>query len=175
MQDKQFFNVQTAIELLKSPLYSNKYVVTFAGHGSKIAGLFNSSIGLMANSVTMPTPTYEVKQQYIGGINISIPNRYELGQLDMTLYNTGKEYHMIQKWGEAMYNQKTGSFAYVNDVLANIQIMQYDKAANRVISHIFSGCTLYSYGGIQLTYEESTSIETFNVTIQYRGYTVTKH
>ena len=171
---KTYFKIDTALDLLKTPLFSNRYVVTFSGAGSKTTGLFDSTIGLMANSVSMPSFTYNVKQQYVGGININIPNSFEQGQLDITLYNTGKEYYSIQKWGELHYDQNKKTYSYVNDILVNIQIMQYDRSINEVLKHIFSGCTLYTFGGVQLSYEESSAIETFNLTVQFRGYTLTK-
>ena len=151
-------------ELLKSPLFANKYVGTFTPE--PIFG----NVGYMMNSLTLPTFTYNTRQQYIGGIKTPITTMYEQGTIDLTIYNTGSEYHNIYRWGEMHYNQHTRSYGYMEDLYAELTIYEYDRSANNIIAHLFHKCSLYTYGAIQLTYEEANQVETFQVALHFRNY-----
>lgn len=167
-----YLNIDVAKQLLASPLFANRYIVTISGSGSAVTSVFNEKIGLMANTVSLPTFSYNAKQQYIGGININVPNMFEQGNIDITFYNTGKEYAAFKKWAEYHYNQSTRAYGYVNDILANVQIIEFDRKGDKILVHTFNGCTLYTYGGIQLAYEEASQVEVFNVSLYYRAYEV---
>lgn len=165
-----WLDIDNIKDLIKSPLFGNRYVAVFSGNDV----FSNKNFGYMVNNITLPTYVYNAKQQYIGGINTIVVNMFEQGQLDMTVYNTGDEYNTIYKWGEKHYNQKTRCYGYMNDIYAELRIYEYDRASNIVLTHIFEKCNLYTYGGLQLTYEESTQIETFQVSLQYRSYRLEK-
>ena len=167
---EKYFNIDNAKVALQNPLFSNRYIVFFSGAGDSSRGIFDENSGILVNSVSIPTYTYNAKLQYVGGVNVVVPNLYEQGQLDITIYNTNNTYKTFQKWSNMHYNQRTRKYGYVNDYIANIKIIEFDKAANSILTHIYEGCTLYTYGGIQLTYEESSAIETFKESIQFRGY-----
>ena len=167
---KKYLNIDQAKVALKSPLFGNRYIVFFSGAGNTSRSIFSEDYGRVASSVSMPTYTYNATLQYVGGVNIVVPNIHEQGQLDMTVYNTGDTYKTIQKWANLHYNPKKKTYGYVNDYLVNIKILELNRTAGVILTHIFTGCTIYTYGGIQLTYEESTAIEVFNLSLQYRGY-----
>lgn len=169
---KRYFDIEHAKQVLKSPLFGNRYIVSFAGVGSLTQGLFDKNIGFLVNTISMPTVNFNMKVHYVGGINVSIPTVIEQGQLDFTMYNTGNEYNTIKKWCDCVYNPKTRSYGYINDTLISVNIMEFDKAANKILTHKFDGCSLFQFGGTQLTYEESTTVETFQLSLHYRGYTV---
>ena len=169
---KYWFNIDTAKEILKNPLFGNRYIVSFAGEGSKVSSLFTPRLGFLVNTISMPTVNYNPKLHYVGGVNVVVPTLLEQGQLDFTMYNTGREYDTIKKWCDAIYNPRTRAYSYINDVLASVKIMEFDKSANMIVTHTFNGCSLYQFGGLQLNYEESTAIETFQVSVHYRSYTV---
>ena len=156
--------------MLSSPLFSNKYLGLFTKTYS--TQQFPINFGYMINSITLPTFSYNAKQQYIGGVEIPVVNLFQQGQLDMTLYNTGKEYESVYKWGEEHYNQWTKTYGYLNDIYATFRIFEYDRTGKKVIAHTFDRCTLYTYGGLQLNYEDSNQIETFQLAIQYQEHNV---
>lgn len=167
---KEYFSVEKAKLALSSPLFKNRYIVFFGTQGSKTVGLFDMDMGLMTNTLSMPTFSINAKQQYIGGINVVIPNMWEQGQLDMTLYNTGWELRQFEQWQGLHYNQATRSYGYVNDICISVKVMEFDRASNVVLTHNFTGCTLYQLGGQQLAYDDATEVQTFNVSLQFRGY-----
>lgn len=167
---EKFMSIDQAKTALKNPLFANRYIVFFAGAGNSSRNIFGDEFGRYVNSVSLPTQTYNSTQQYIGGVNISIPNIYEQGQIDMTMYNLGDNYRLIQKWSNLHYNARTRTYGYVNDYIVNVKILELDRAAGIILTHIFNGCTIYTYGGIQLTYEEATAVEVFNLSLMYRGY-----
>ena len=169
---KYWFAIETGKDMLKNPLFGNRYIVSFVGEGSKVKDTFPSGLGFLVNTMSLPTVNYNPKLQYIGGINVVIPTILEQGQLDFTMYNTGREYSTIKNWCDTIYNPKTRAYSYINDVLASIKVMEFYKSANMIVTHTFSGCSLYQFGGLQLTYEESTAIETFQVSVHYRSYSV---
>lgn len=167
---QKFMDIEQAKVALKNPLFGNRYIVFFSGAGSASRNLFSDEYGRFASTISMPTYTYNATLQYVGGVNIVIPNIHEQGQIDMTIYNTGDTYRTIQKWANLHYNPKKKTYGYVNDYLVNMKILELDRASGVILTHIFSGCTIYTYGGIQLTYEEATTVEVFNLSLQYRGY-----
>lgn len=156
--------------MLSSPLFSNKYLGLFTKTYS--TNPFPTNFGYMINSLTLPTFSYNAVQQYIGGVEIPVVNLFQQGQLDMTLYNTGKEYESVYKWGEEHYNQYSKAYGYLNDIYATFKIFEYDRTGNKVITHTFDRCTLYTYGGLQLSYEDSSQVETFQLSIQYQEHSV---
>ena len=169
---EQYFNIDQARVLLKNPVFSNKYIVFFSGAGEKSRLLFNENFGKLVNTVSMPTQTFNGKLQYMGGISIVIPNAYEQGQLDMTMYNIGDNYKIIKQWSELHYNQARRFYGYVNDYVANIKILEFDHQTHKILEHQFEGCTLYTWGGINLSYEEASQFEQIQVSIQYRAHSV---
>lgn len=158
--------------ILTGLLLGNKYLVSFNPVGSKVQNVFQKNIGLLANSVNLPTHTYSTKQTYVGGSNIEVVNMYEQGQFDMTLYNSGAEYKTISLWGDAQYNQATRAYSFPNDTIVNIAVAEYSRTGNKVLTHNFEGCNLLNYGGIQLSYEEATQIETFSLTVAFRASSI---
>ena len=151
-------------KLLESPLFANRYVGLFTPES-----IFGN-IGYMMNSINFPTFSYNTRQQYIGGVMTNVTNLYEQGTVDLTIYNTGEEFHNIYTWGEMHYNQKKRTYGYMNDIYAELKIYEYDRAANKVLEHRFHKCSLYTYGGIQLSYEEAQQVETFQTVLHFRSY-----
>lgn len=154
---------------LESPLFGNRYIGVFSGNS-----VFNENLGYMMNSISLPTFTYNAKEQYIGGVNTTIVNLFQQGQLDITVYNTGVEYKSFYDWGELHYNQTTKCYGYMEDIYAELSIYEFDRKADVVLQHQFHKCSLYTFGGIQLTYEEASQVETFQVSLQFRSYSLKK-
>jgi hypothetical protein len=63
----------------------------------------------------------------------------------------------------------------MNDVYAELDIFEYDRAANKVLEHKFHKCSLYTYGNVTLSYEEAQQVETFQMGIKYNAYELKKY
>ena len=157
--------------MLSSPLFANKYI----GVWSKSVFDGKENFGYMMSNISFPQFTYNAKEQYIGGVNISIVNLFEQGQLEITVYNTGDEFNTIYQWGEKHYNQKTRCYGYMDDIYAELVIYEFDRAANKIMEHKFHRCSLYTYGNVTLSYEEAQQVETFQMGIKYNSYELIKH
>lgn len=163
-------------KLLKAPLFGNRYYgqFTFTNNGAGKPNIFGN-IGYMMNTMNLPTISYSSRQQYIGGINTPVTTLMEQGQLDITVYNTGKEYYSIHKWGEMHYNQATRSYGYMDDVYAELNLYEIDRSTNVILEHRFHKCSLYTYGALQMSYEEAQQVETFQLALYYRNYECILH
>lgn len=159
--------------MLSSPLFANKYVGVWTG--SVFGDGKSTKFGYMMSNISFPQFTYNAKEQYIGGVNVSIVNLFEQGQLEITVYNTGEEFNKIYQWGEKHYNQRTRCYGYMNDVYAELDIFEFDRAANKVLEHKFHKCSLYTYGNVTLSYEDAQQVETFQMGIKYNAYELIKH
>lgn len=169
-------NMDEARVLLSSPLFANKYIGIITGSGDKSSKVFtDSNFGYMMSNISFPQFTYNAKEHNIGGVNVSVINLFEQGQLEITVYNTGKEFNTIYQWGEIHYNQKTRCYGYLEDIFAELKIYEYDRAANKILEHRFHKCTLYTYGNVTLSYEEAQQVETFQMGVKYVSYELIKH
>ena len=65
---KRYFSIEHAKQILRNPLFGNRYIVSFAGVGSLTQGLFDKTIGFLVNTISLPTITYNMKLHYVGGI-----------------------------------------------------------------------------------------------------------
>lgn len=176
-----WIDIPRAREILKNPLYANRYIGLFTSSSPTnrtLINIFNSgttNIGYLMNTFNAPSFAYNSKEQYIGGVMVPVTNMFEQGQVDMTLYNTGAEYETIYKWGELHYNQRTRCYGYMDDIYAELTVYEFDRGANVVLEHKFSKCSIYQYGGLQLSFEEATQIETFQLSLKFKQYTLKKH
>lgn len=171
MADKNILvDIDSARTLLQSALFSNRYLGIFTG---SVFGN-NNKFGYMMSNISFPQFTYNAKEQYVGGVNVSVVNLFEQGQLEITVYNTGKELDTIYKWGEKHYNQKTRCYGYMDDIYAELLIYEYDRKNNIILKHYFHKCSLYTYGNITLSYEEAQQVETFQMGIKYNAYELIK-
>ena len=168
-------DIDTIRTLLYNPLFGNRYIGVFTQSIDNGSGVFSDKLGYMINSINLPTNAYNTKEFYAGGINISVPNLFEGGTLDLTIYNTGKEYQSIYNWGEQHYNQKEKYYGYVDDYCAEFIVYEYDRANGVVLEHIFHKCVLWTYGAIQLSYEDAQQVETFQVALKFRTYECKHH
>lgn len=172
---KILVDIDNARTFLQSPLFANRYLGIFTGTGDKARKVFeDSKFGYMMSNISFPQFTYNAKEQYVGGVNVSIVNLFEQGQLEITVYNTGKELDTIYKWGEIHYNQKTRCYGYMSDIYAELLIYEYDRKNNIILKHFFHQCSLYTYGNITLSYEEAQQFETFQMGIKYNAYELIK-
>lgn len=155
--------------MFESPLFSNKYIGVFTPE------LIFGNNGYMLQSINFPTFSYDGREQYIGGVNTVVTTLFRQGSIDCVFYNTGEEYHNIYTWGEMHYNQKKRYYGYMEDIYAEFTVYEFDRAGNKVLEHKFHKCSLYTYGAIQLSYEEAQSVETFQAAIQFRNYECILH
>lgn len=155
-------------ELKRGFLFGNKYIIRIVPVGVKTRNIFDSNIGMLINTVALPTVNFNTKQ--IPSTQTHATISADFGQLDLTVYNTGQEYDSFHNWGAAIYNQQTRAYAYPNDTVVDINVSEYDKANNQVLMHEFNYCNLISYGGLQLSHNESVEVQTFSASVNYRQY-----
>ena len=163
-------------QLLKAPLFGNRYFgqFTFTNNNGNKPNIFGD-VGYMMNTMNLPTVSYQALPQYIGGIFTQVTTKMDQGQLDITIYNTGKEFHSIYQWGEMHYNQKNRSYGYMEDIYAELRLYELNIANQKVVEHRFHRCSIVTYGALQLSYEEAQQVETFQLALYYRNYECILH
>lgn len=149
--------------------YANRYVAVLNLKNSA-NNEFGNDLKYLIKSISLPTMSYNAKQLYIGGVNTAIPNLFEQGQLDMTIYNVNFAWRSFYKWGMRHYDQNTRCYGYLQDYQGILKVYEYFVNGNLFGVHYFDNVTLYNLGNIQLAYDDVSELETFTATLQYRRY-----
>lgn len=151
-------------------LRKNKYKVILTKMDSS-----ESNLSLFASGVDIPALDYTTTDLDIGGHIIGVTNKWQPAEVTITFYNTGSEYLAINSYSDKLYNQSNHAFGYYDDVVIDITIIELDQMGNPAQEIKYTKCILRGVGPLQLSYDESTSIETFTATFGVGYREVVKH
>lgn len=151
-------------------LLNNRYTAEFSG--SDFWNEHSNITRYMISSITLPQIVMDVEQVYVGGTIVPMPNGFQQGNIDMTLYNTGPELQVMQQWMAKTYNQITRTYGYFDDIRCDLTINQFTVNGDLIQTFKFTDCTIYNLGGVSFSYEPATAPQTFNVSLNYYGFSI---
>ena len=151
-------------------LLNNRYTAEFSG--SDFWKEHSNITRYMISSITLPQLVVDPEQVYVGGTIVPMPNGFQQGNIDLVLYNTGPELQVMQRWLARTYNQSTRTYGYFDDIRCDLTINQFTVNGDLIQTFKFTDCTLYNIGGISFSYEPSTAPQTFNISLNYFGFSV---
>lgn len=151
-------------------LLNNRYTVEFGG--SKFWNTYGRYIRFMVSAITIPSWMIDNEQVYIGGTKMNIPSGFQQNNIDMTLFNTGPELQVFQEWMKLTYDQESRAYGYFDDLKCDVKVLQYTTNGELAQEFIFTDCTLYQMNGISFSYDPANSPQTFNVSLNYYGYSL---
>ena len=168
----QLFNVDSALAYYGQLafLYGNRFLCQFVPRGGATTNVFDSSLGFLCKEMTLHSNKFDTGSVYVGGQNNPVLSKYVQDSVSLTLYNTGREYSTLSKYMSNVYNNNTCCYAYPSDTLFDIYVREYDRAGTEKQIHIFSGCIMTSFGGTQMSQDESDAIQTFDMDVEYWDY-----
>ena len=149
-------------------LLNSRYVAEFGG--SPFWTKYAQYVRYMISAVTLPQLAIDSEQTYVGGTIAMVPNGFQPGNLDLTIYNTGPELKIMHLWLAETYNQASRSYGYFDDVKCDLKVMQFATNGDLVQTMTFTDCTIYNLGGMNFSYAPATEIQTFTVALNYFGY-----
>ncbi len=153
---------------MRHVLLNSRYVAEFGG--SPFWSKYAQYVRYMISAVTLPQLAVDSEQTYVGGTIAMVPNGFQPGNLDLTIYNTGPELKIMHLWLAETYNQATRSYGYFDDIKCDLKIMQFATNGDLVQTMTFTDCTIYNLGGMNFSYAPATEIQTFTVALNYFGY-----
>lgn len=143
-------------------LFGNRYRVSM----NKING---NNFTLFCSKVDLPSIDYSLVDFDIGGKIVHTPNKFALGELQLTFYNTGRELKRFHEYCDSsLYIKNTHSIGYYDDIAMDITIFEYNIKNEIAITREFSKCILKSISPLTLSYNEATEVQSFTV-----GFTCT--
>lgn len=153
---------------MRHVLLNSRYVAEFGG--SPFWSKYAQYVRYMVSAITLPQLAIDSEQTYVGGTIAMVPNGFQQGNLDLTIYNTGPELKIMHLWLSETYNQSSRSYGYFDDIKCDLKVMQF--ATNGVLAQTmtFTDCTIYNLGGINFSYAPATEVQTFTVALNYFGY-----
>ncbi len=153
---------------MRHVLLNSRYVAEFGG--SPFWTKYAQYVRYMISAVTLPQLAIDSEQTYVGGTIAMVPNGFQPGNLDLTIYNTGPELKIMHLWLAETYNQSSRSYGYFDDIKCDLKIMQFATNGDLVQTMTFTDCTIYNLGGMNFSYAPATEIQTFTVALNYFGY-----
>lgn len=153
---------------MRHVLLNSRYVAEFGG--SPFWTKYAQYVRYMISAVTLPQLAIDSEQTYVGGTIAMVPNGFQPGNLDLTIYNTGPELKIMHMWLAETYNQASRSYGYFDDIKCDLKIMQFATNGDLVQTMTFTDCTIYNLGGMNFSYAPATEIQTFTVALNYFGY-----
>lgn len=149
-------------------LLNNKYIAMFGG--STFWDKYGANVQFMISAITIPQWMIDPEQFYIGGAMVSVPNGFQQGNLDVTLYNTGPELQIMQNWLKMTYDQEKRCYGYFDDLKCDLRVMQFTTSGELCQTFWFTDCTIYQIGGIAFSYDPASGPQTFSVALNYFGF-----
>lgn len=153
---------------MRHVLLNNRYVAEFGG--SVFWTKYARYVRYMISAITLPQLAIDSEPTYVGGTTVMVPNGFQQGNLDITLYNTGPELKIMHMWLAETYNQSNRAYGYFDDVKCDLKVMQFATNGDLVQTMTFTDCTIYNLGGLNFNYAPTTEIQTFTVALNYFGY-----
>ena len=153
---------------MRHVLLNSRYVAEFGG--SPFWSKYAQYVRYMVSAITLPQLAIDSEQTYVGGTIAMVPNGFQQGNLDLTIYNTGPELKIMHLWLSETYNQATRSYGYFDDIKCDLKVMQFATNGALAQTMTFTDCTIYNLGGINFSYAPATEAQTFTVALNYFGY-----
>lgn len=153
-------------------LLNNKYVAEFGGGRFWTRTNYSDYMKYMVSNITIPNWMIDIEQIYMGGTQMMMPNGFQQGNLELTIYNTGIELQIMQNWLKETYDQDSRSYGYFDDVKGDLQVRQYTTDGQLAQTFWFTDCTIYQIGGISFSYDPASGPQTFTISLNYFGFTL---
>jgi len=155
-------------------LVTNKYIAEFSSSISSGKMWKNGSnqVKYMISSITLPQWLIDPETIYLGGASAMIPGGFQQNNIELTIYNTGPEFFSMKQWLDLTYNQGSRTYGWYDDVKADMTLTQYGTAGEKINVFTFTDCTIFQLGGLTFSYEPTTAPQTFNVSLNYFGWTM---
>ncbi|UOX40326.1 tail tube [Aeromonas phage GomatiRiver_11] len=139
------------------------YLLDFFNMGNTHTGLTVFSVKLPENRLN-----YEM-DKYHNAPNIKIQGReYEPLVISFRMDHQAQNYRAMQDWVNAVEDPVTGLRSLPADVEADIQVNLHARNGIPHTVVMFQGCIPVGVSAPQLSYDENSSITTFDVTFAYR-------
>lgn len=151
-------------------LLNNRYTVEFGGNS--FWNQHGRYVRFMVSAITIPSWMIDNEVVYMGGTKANFPSGFQQGNLDMTLFNTGPELQVFQNWMKLTYDQESRAIGYFDDLKCDVKVLQYTTNGELAQEFIFTDCTIYQLNGISFSYDPANSPQTFNVSLNYFGYSL---
>ena len=143
-------------------LFSNRYRID-------ITQLRGESYSAFANRVELPGIDFVQTDFDACGKILHTPSKFSIGDLQVTFFNSGKEYHGVLLLFSKIFNARTRAFGYFKDIVSNITVTQFSRTNEPVLQMTYLLCSLKSISGLALNYAEATEPQTFTVTFSCGG------
>ena len=131
-------------------------------------------IQFLARSAALPASTIEVGEIPFRGRTLKIPGNRTFEAWTMTVYNDTNFNirNTFENWSDAI-NTHVGNVQRVpgnnvfSDLFQRATVEQLDGQGNVIKQYTFENVWPSSVGSIELSYDATTEIETFEVTLEY--------
>ena len=152
-------------------LPGNRFLVRVSPHPtSKITFLGENNIfGLMARKISSPEVDLQSISYDAGGYDAQNIQGYKPGSVNMSCFDTGKEYDLLYKYFSTVYNPQTGAYAYPDDIALDISIFEYDTTGKQREWHTYQRCFIYKFGGKEYSHDPVDRFPTFDISFLYNG------
>ena len=163
-------SIQSFKQRMNYILFNNKYTAEFSG--SDFWNEHSNITRYMISAIGLPQIMIDGEPVYMGGAQAMMPNGFTQGNLELTLYNTGPELQVMQRWMALAYNQAERTYGYFDDIKCDLTINQFTTNGELVQTFKFIDCTPFNFGGMSFTYEPATAPQTFNISLNYYAYSI---